>query len=125
MPISGEITPHQMLGHVQCVIRDTARHGVRPNFYIIERAQSWTVGDQLMKKEIMVQGAAWGHLHDRLIEWKLRDGRLLSIAGRHLQPGRIELTAARRRDLPHGPIANRLWQHITERATNFTVARDG
>ena len=81
------------------------------------------MGDQLMKKEIIVQGAAWGHLHDFLIERELGDGRLLSIAGRHLQGGRIELTAARRRDLPHGPIANRLWQHIGERAANFTVAR--
>jgi DNA-binding transcriptional LysR family regulator len=121
MPISEEITPEQMRGYVQCVIRDTARHGATPNFYIIEGAQSWTVGDQLMKKEIIVQGAAWGHLHDFLIERELRDGRLLSIAGRHLPGGRVELTAARRRDLPHGPVANRLWQHIAEKATTFKV----
>ena len=112
-----------MRGYVQCVIRDTARHSDRPNFYIIEGAQSWTVADQLMKKEIIMQGAAWGDLHDFLIEQELRDGRLLSIAGRHLRGGRLELTAARRRDLPHGPIANRLWQHIGERAATFTVAR--
>jgi DNA-binding transcriptional LysR family regulator len=122
MPVSQEITPEQMRGYVQCVIRDTARHSTRPNFYIIEGAQSWTVGDQLMKKEIIVQGAAWGHLHDFLIERELRDGRLLSIAGRHLQGGRREITAARRRDLPHGPIANRLWQHIGEQAATFEVS---
>lgn len=121
MPISPEITPEQMRGYVQCVIRDTARHSARPNFYIIEGAQSWTVGDQLMKKEIIVQGAAWGHLHDVLIEPELSDGRLLSIAGKHFPGGRAELTAARRRDLPHGPVANRLWRHIEERATTFTA----
>jgi len=123
MPISEEITPEQMRGYVQCVIRDTARHSAQPNFYIIEGAQSWTVGDQLMKKEIIVQGGAWGHLHDFLIERELHDGRLLSIAGKHLPGGRVELTAARRRDLPHGPIANLLWQHIGERAASFAVAR--
>jgi DNA-binding transcriptional LysR family regulator len=123
MPISGEITPEQMRGYVQCVIRDTARHSARPNFYIIEGAQSWTVGDQLMKKEIIMQGAAWGHLHDVLIEQELRDGRLLSIAGRHLRGGRAEITAARRRDLPHGPIASRLWQHLEARAATFSVTR--
>ncbi len=64
VPVSQEITPEQMRGYVQCVIRDTARHSARPNFHIIEGAQSWTVGDQLMKKEIFLQGAAWGHLHD-------------------------------------------------------------
>jgi DNA-binding transcriptional LysR family regulator len=95
MPISAEIAPEQMRGYVQCVIRDTARHSARPNFYVIEGAQSWTAGDQLMKKEIVVQGGAWGHLHDFLIERELRDVRLLSIAGRRLRGGRIELTAAR------------------------------
>ena len=121
MPISKEITPEQMRSYVQCVIRDTARHSPTPNFYLIEGAQSWTVGDQLMKKEIIMQGAAWGHLHDLLIEQELRDGRLLSIAGRHLQGGRVELTAARRRDMLHGPIANRLWRHIEQRAATFNV----
>ncbi|APA89427.2 LysR family transcriptional regulator (plasmid) [Paraburkholderia sprentiae WSM5005] len=121
MPISDEITPEQMRGYVQCVIRDTARHIDRPNYYIIEGAQTWTVGDQLMKKEIIVQGAAWGHLHDYLIEKELRDGRLLSIGGRHLQGGRIEITAARRRDLPHGPIADLLWHHIREAAADFRI----
>lgn len=122
LPISAEITPEQMRPYVQCVIRDTARHSPRPNFYLIEGAQSWTVGDQLMKKEIILQGAAWGHLHDALIEEELRDGRLLSIAGRHLKGGRLDLTAARRRDLQHGPIANRLWRYIEEQAGSFTIA---
>jgi DNA-binding transcriptional LysR family regulator len=123
--ISDRITPEQMRDYVQCVIRDTARHSVRPNYYIVEGAQSWTVSDQLMKKEIILQGAAWGHLHDFLIEQELREGRLLSIAGKHLRGGRAEIAAARRRDLPHGPIANQLWQHIEERAATFTVASRG
>ena len=123
MPISSEITPRQMRGYVQCVIRDTARHSPQPNFYLIDGAQSWTVGDQLMKKEIIVQGAAWGHLHDLLIADELRDGRLLSIAGRHFPGGRVELTAARRRDQPHGPVATALWHHIAARAATFGVAK--
>jgi len=125
MPPSKEITPEQMRKYVQCVIRDTARHTAQPNFYIIEGAQSWTVGDQLMKKEIIVQGAAWGHLPDFLIDDELRDGRLLSIAGRHLKGGRVELTAARRRDIPHGPVANRLWEYSGEQAGRFGVAQEG
>jgi len=125
MPISAEITPEQMRDYVQCVIRDTARHSERPNFHIIEGARSWTVGDQLMKKEIILQGAAWGHLHDVLIAEELHDGRLLSIAGRHLPGGRAELTAARRRDLPHGPVAHRLWRHLEAQAPAFAVSGRG
>lgn len=121
-PVSRQVTPRQMRGYVQCVIRDTARHGGGPSYYLIEGAHSWTVADQLMKKEIILQGAAWGHLPDFLIEQELRDGRLLSLTGRHLQGGRVELTAARRRDAAHGPIADRLWQHLLERAPGFVAA---
>jgi hypothetical protein len=71
--------------------------------------------------EQMRDYAAWGHMHDFLVERELREGCLLSIAGRHLQDGRIELTAARRHDMVHGPIANKLWQHIGERAATFNV----
>lgn len=120
MPISPDITPEQMRDYVQCVIRDTARHSERPNYYLVEGAQSWTVGDQLMKKEIILQGAAWGHLPDFLVERELAQGRLLSIAGRYLQGGRVELTAARRRDRAQGPVAGRLWRHIA--AAEFTIA---
>ena len=122
-PVSDHITPEQMRDYVQCIIRDSASHSAQPNYYIVDGAQSWTVSDQLMKKEIIVQGAAWGHLQEFLIEQELRDGHLLSIAGKHLQGGRVELTAARRRDLPHGPIANQLWQHIEQRAATFTLSR--
>ena len=122
MPVSADIRPEQMRDYVQCVIRDTARHSARPNFYLIEGAQTWTVGDQLMKKEIILQGAAWGHLQDFLVERELAEGRLLSIAGRYLQGGRVELTAARRRDRAHGPAANRLWRHIATAAADFTIA---
>lgn len=114
-----------MRDYVQCVIRDTARHSSQPNYYIIEGARSWTVADQQMKKEIILQGAAWGHLHDVLIEPELRDGRLLSIAGRHLRGGKVEITAARLRDAPHGPMANRLWQHIAEQAATFEIVKKG
>jgi DNA-binding transcriptional LysR family regulator len=74
------------------------------------------VPDQLMKKELIVHGMAWGHLPRFMVEDELRQGRLLSIAGRHF-PGVVdELAAARRRDRPHGPVANRLWAFLAEHA---------
>jgi DNA-binding transcriptional LysR family regulator len=121
-PISDAITPDQMRDHVQCVIRDTARHSVAHDYYLIEGARSWTVNDQLMKKEIILQGMGWGHMATFLIGDELRDRRLLSIAGRHLRGGGGEIVAARRRDSPHGPIANRLWQHIAEQAAGLAKA---
>jgi DNA-binding transcriptional LysR family regulator len=59
---------------------------------------------------------AWGHLPRFMIEPELRDGLLLSVAGRHF-PGVVEeLSAARRRDRPHGPIANQLWDFLARDA---------
>jgi DNA-binding transcriptional LysR family regulator len=115
-PLSDSIAPEQMREHVQCVIRDTARHSAARSYFVIEGARSWTVSDQLMKKEIILQGMGWGHMPGFLIESELKDGRLFSIAGRHLQGIAGELVAARRRDQPHGPVAERLWRFIAEQA---------
>jgi DNA-binding transcriptional LysR family regulator len=121
-PISPAITPEQMRDYVQCVIRDTARHSQARSYFVIDGARSWTVSDQLMKREIILQGMGWGHMPSFLIAADLRDGRLVSIAGRHLQGGSGDLVAARRRDRPHGPIAQRLWQFIGEQAAAFGTA---
>jgi DNA-binding transcriptional LysR family regulator len=115
-PISRSITPEQMRGYVQCVIRDTARRPAPQSYYLIEGAQSWTVSDQLMKRELILQGMGWGHMPRYLIEQDLHDGRLLAITGKHFKGGQAGIVAARRRNVSHGPIANRLWRYIEEQA---------
>ncbi len=112
--ITNEITPEQMRPYAQCIIRDTARHSPHQSYYMIEGARSWTVSDQLMKKEIILQGMGWGHLPDFLIERELMEGRLITIAGKHFAGGEAEIVAAKLRAYPHGPVANRLWQFISE-----------
>jgi DNA-binding transcriptional LysR family regulator len=118
-PISQSITPEQMRNYVQCVIRDTARHSPARDYYLVEGARSWTVNDQLMKRELILQGMGWGHMPEYLIDQDLRDKRLLSITGKHLKGGEVEVVAARRREAPHGPIASRLWSYIEEQAQTF------
>jgi DNA-binding transcriptional LysR family regulator len=103
-------------------MRDTARHSERRDYFVMEEAPRCMVPDQGMKKEIILQGLAWGHLPRFLVEEELADGRLLSIAGRHL-PGRIEeLVVARRRDRPHGPVSTRLWEHLQSEAPRLRRA---
>src|SRR5215472_14607981 len=121
-PVSRAITPEQMRDYVQCVIRDTARHTPPRDYFVIEGAHSWTVSDQLMKRELILQGMGWGHMPKFLIEEDLRDGRLIDITGRHLKGGSAEIVAARRRDAPHGPIATRLWHYIEEQVPAFAQA---
>jgi DNA-binding transcriptional LysR family regulator len=118
-PVSGSIKPDQMRDFTQCIIRDTARHSAASSYFVIAGAHQCTVPDQLMKKEIILQGMGWGHLPQFLIEPELRTGRLQSIAGRYL-PGRVEeLVAARRRDRPRGAVATRLWNYMRENAAQL------
>jgi DNA-binding transcriptional LysR family regulator len=121
-PISRSITPEQMRDYVQCVIRDTSRHSSPQDYFLVEGARSWTVSDQLMKRELILQGMGWGHMPKFLINQDLRKRCLLDISGKHLRGGVAEIVAARRREVPHGPIANRLWSYIEERAKTFVEA---
>jgi DNA-binding transcriptional LysR family regulator len=116
-PVSRSITPEQMRDYVQCVIRDTARHSPPRDYYVIEGARTWTVSDQLMKRELILQSMGWGHMPKSLIDHDLREKRLLNISGKYLRGGQVELVAARRRDTPHGPVAERLWRYIEEQAS--------
>jgi DNA-binding transcriptional LysR family regulator len=118
-PISRSISPEQMRDYVQCVIRDTARGSVPKDYFLVEGARSWTVSDQLMKKELILQGMGWGHMPKHLIAQELRERRLLAITGKYFKGGQAELVAARRRDVPHGPIADKLWRYMGEQATGL------
>jgi DNA-binding transcriptional LysR family regulator len=120
-PISDSITPEQIRDYVQCVIHDTAQHSVQRSYYLVKGARSWTVSNQLMKRELILQGMGWGHLPHHLIGQDLREGRLLPITGRYFTGGQVELVAARRRDMPHGPIANQLWKFIQEQAAKLAA----
>ena len=121
-PISKVITPEQMRDYVQCVIRDSARGAATRDYFLVEGAHSWTVSDQLMKKELILQGMGWGHMPDYLVADELRSGQLLSIAGRYFQGVQGDMVVARLRNVPHGPIAERLWQFIASQAPILATA---
>ena len=124
-PITATVKPQQLRSVTQCVIRDTARNSPATSYFLIEGAHQCTVADQLMKKEVIVNGMSWGHLPHFLIAEELHDRRLLSLAGKHL-PGRTEeVVAARLRDRPHGPVANALWSFIGEHAANVGRSIEG
>lgn len=121
-PITRTIRPEQMRGLTQCIMRDSARHSPPQDYFTVEGAHQCTVADQPMKKDIILHGMGWGHMPRFLIEDELRDGRLLSIAGRYL-PGRAEqLVAARRRDSAQGPVAKRLWDYLQAQAPAFRTS---
>jgi DNA-binding transcriptional LysR family regulator len=118
-PITPALSPERMRDFTQCIIRDTARHSPERSYFVVEGAHQCSVADHQMKKELILQGMAWGHVPRFLIEEELRDGRLLSIVGRHFPGVTEELVAARRRDRPQGPVANQLWQYLEAQAASL------
>jgi len=119
-PITRSLSPEQMRDLTQCVIRDTARHSPDRSYFVVEGAHQCTVADHLMKKEIILEGIAWGHLPRFVMEEELRLGRLLPIVGRYFPGVTEELVAARRRDRPHGPVANQLWEQLQAKAPDLS-----
>ncbi|MDE1994973.1 MAG: LysR family transcriptional regulator, partial [Rhizobiaceae bacterium] len=117
-----EITPSRLQPFVQCVIRDTARHSQPRDSYVLKGARHLTVSDQLMKKQVILNGMGWGHMPLFLVEDEIRNGLLVDFTNADFQGGRIDLAAARRRDRPHGPAANRLWDYVTAEAPRFRQA---
>ena len=112
--ITDSITPGQMMDFYQCIIRDTAQHSPPRDYFVLEGAPQWTVADQLMKKEVILQGMGWGHMPEFLIARELRERRLLAISGKHFPIRTATITAARRHDVPKGPVAKRLWEFIEQ-----------
>jgi DNA-binding transcriptional LysR family regulator len=110
-----QVTPDLLLGLVQCVIRDTARHSATRSYFTLPGARQLTVADQLMKRQVILSGLGWGHMPHTLVDDDLRQGRLVCFRNAAFPGGRAELVAARRRDRPHGPVASRLWQFLGQR----------
>jgi DNA-binding transcriptional LysR family regulator len=110
--LTDELTPEQLRHHAQCVIRDSARHLPALDLHIIEGARQWTVSDQYMKKEILIQGMGWGHVPSFMIDQEIASGKLVCLEGKHLRGNTVDLVAARLRARPAGPVATKLWAHI-------------
>lgn len=84
------------------------------SYYVIDGARTCSVADQLMKRELIVQGLAWGHLPAHLVHDDLMEKRLVSLEGWHMRGAVLQHYAARRRDVAHGPVAERLWAQLRE-----------
>jgi DNA-binding transcriptional LysR family regulator len=99
---------------VQCVIRDSAAKPDPRSYFVLDGARTCTVSDQMMKKEVIVQGLGWGHMPDYLVTDELANGRLISFANQYFRGSVVHLVAARKVGKPHGPIAAKLWDTLRE-----------
>lgn len=109
IPDPAHVGPEDLRARTQAVIRDTRRRAAPESHFLIEGAHQCSVPDHQTKREVILQGLAWGHLPDFLIAEDLKRGRLRSLVGPRL-PGRRETVAAGRlAGRPVGRVMARLW----------------
>jgi len=109
--ITRSLTPARMRDAVQVIIRDAARAAAR-DYFVIEGARNWTVGDQHTKKELILRGMGWGHIPLHMVDKELRSGKLVSLEGRHFKRSRLDIVVARRANCQPGPVARALWDAL-------------
>ena len=118
-----DATVERMRELVQCVIRDSGKTPAPRSYFVLDGARTCTVSDQMMKKEVILQGLGWGHMPDYLIADELAAGTLISLANRYFRGGVVRLVAARKIGKPHGPIASKLWETLRGRLAQPKVKR--
>lgn len=110
-PLRHDLKYTDLEKHTQCIIRSTAnqKSTQTKNHFIIEQSPHITVGDQYTKKEIIIQGMAWGHMPLFLVENELNDGTLISIESNYIKSRTVDIVVSRLQKNNHGIMAERLW----------------
>lgn len=110
IPVSRTLRYADLNGYTQCIIRDTSTHSEKLNRFVLDDVPHLTVGDQYAKKEVIVQGMAWGHMPFFLVEKEIKGGKLISISGKYVKGVTREIVVARLSAAEKGIMAERLWQ---------------
>ena len=110
VPIKPSLRYADLTGHTQCIIRDTSVHSEKLNRFVLDNVPHLTVGDQYTKKEVIMQGMAWGHMPLFIVADAIKCGKLISIAGKHIKGVTREIVIARQSTSVKGMMAERLWQ---------------
>ncbi len=107
-------TFNELKNYTQCVIRCTTRHTPSRDYFLIDGHPSISVDSQIIKKSVIVEGMAWGHLPDFLISQELASGQLVSISGKNIRSNTLKIVAARRSNISHDNIAQKFWEFLKQ-----------
>lgn len=99
---------------VQCVIDPGAGETATGNDFRQAGSRVLAVTDQAMKRELVLQGLAWGMLPEPLVEADLRAGRLVLLGQGVFHIGSANLIAVRKAGRRHGSAATRLWSALQQ-----------
>jgi DNA-binding transcriptional LysR family regulator len=105
--------PSALRRHPQIILRDSSLGEASASLNVLVGGLRWTVTDLAVKKELIAAGMGWGGLPEHLVASELASGSLVTLDVPEFEADTMELFAMRRRDRPHGVVAQALWQALT------------
>jgi DNA-binding transcriptional LysR family regulator len=108
----GTPAPDALRRHAQIVLRDSALGESSVSLNVLTGGLRWTVTDVAAKKELIASGMGWGGLPEHVIAAELASGALVTLDVPEFEADRMELFVIRRRDRPHGVVAQALWHGL-------------
>lgn len=98
--------------HPQIVLRDSSHVPDSPSLNVLEGGLRWSVTDVAAKKEVILAGMGWGGLPEHVVADALATGELVALQVPQFEADAMELFVLRRRDRPHGIVAQALWEEL-------------
>lgn len=109
--------PKLLRSYPQVILRDSALGEISTSLNVLIGGLRWTVTDVHAKKELIAAGLGWGGLPEHLVAAEVESGSLAALEVPEFEASAMELFAARRRDRPHGSVAQALWQGLASKST--------
>ncbi|XXY54229.1 LysR family transcriptional regulator [Sorangium sp. So ce269] len=106
------IPPALLRAHAQIILRDSATGSASPSLNVLEGGLRWSVTDVAAKREVILAGMGWGGLPEHVAADALAAGELVRLQVPEFNADVMELFAMRRRDRPHGVVAQALWEAL-------------
>ncbi|WP_434043556.1 MULTISPECIES: LysR family transcriptional regulator [Sorangium] len=106
------IPPALLRAHAQIVLRDSATGSSSPSLNVLEGGLRWSVTDVASKREVIAAGMGWGGLPEHVAADALAAGELVRLQVPEFKADVMELFVMRRRDRPHGVVAQALWEAL-------------
>jgi DNA-binding transcriptional LysR family regulator len=102
--------------HPQIVLRDAAADPMAPSINVLEDGLVWRVTEVAAKRDLILAGMGWGGLPEHVVAAELERGTMVELEIPEFVTTSMELLLLRRRDRPHGIVAQALWDALAAAA---------
>jgi DNA-binding transcriptional LysR family regulator len=112
LDLDDTILEEDLIRYPQIVVKDTSQNLPKKTAGILQGAETWTVNEFSIKKEIILSGLGWGKMPLHMVEKEIKKGTLIHLDLPFFPSTFGKLYLARKKNNPLGPIATALWEEL-------------